>query len=160
MAHYLTKGNLTFIKKVANSIPVAIEFLAGASAGSEVATVTGDDESGWLISLSMDNVTTKSTATQCKAALDGEPDALALIETIIQSGQGSAEQSAFAEDDVDGFPAVIGGAVTVNNVTGMAAPTGYGTLTGAVYLSTGKTGVDPDGGADKDVALIDMGGGL
>jgi len=162
LAEYLVKADLSFIKKT--TAPVAIEFLAGASAGSEIATLTGDATNGYLVSLSMDNVSTKSTATQCKTALDANADVLALIETVIASGQGSAEQSAFAEDDIDSqAQAVIGAAVRVSNVTGKAIPTASsaGTLTGAVYADTIKDGIDPiTGSVAYKVAAIDMGGGL
>jgi hypothetical protein len=150
---YLTKDELTFWKK--SDVPVAIEFVDdGATAGSEAVTVTGDDEAVWLISLDMDVL---STATQCKAALDADEDAAALIETFITGTAGNA-QAAFAEDDIDVEP-VIGAAVRVSATDGRAVSAG-GTLTGACYASNTMTGIDPDGGSSVPVALIDMGGGL
>lgn len=159
LAEYLVKAQLTFIKKTL--APVAIEFVAGATAGSEIASLTGDETNGYVISLSMDNVTTKSTATQCKTALDANASVLALIETVIASGQGATEQSAFAEDDIDSqAQAVIGAAVRVSDVTGKAVPSG-GTLTGAYYADTIKDGISyADGSVAYKVAVIDMGGGL
>lgn len=159
IAQYLVKADLTFIAK-RPGIAVAIEFLAGATAGSEVASVTGNDTDGYVISLSMDNVSTKSTATQCKTALDANADVLALIETQIASGQGSAEQSAFAEDDIDTVSQpVVGVKVRASDVTGLAIPSG-GTLTKAVYLSGALTGVDAFGGSSSSAANVSMPGGL
>lgn len=162
LAEYLTKAQLTFISK-RPGIAIAIEFLAGASAGSEVATVTGNDTDGYLISLSMDNISTKSTATQCKTALDASAPTLALIETMIAAGQGSTEQSAFAEDDIDTLAQPVKGAlVRVSDVTGLAIPTGAsgGTLTKAKYVSGLLKGVDAFSGVETPAALVDMGGGL
>ncbi len=151
---YLVKDELTFHTK--RNVVVSIEFVdGGATAGSEVVTVTGDDVAGWLISLNMDAL---STGTQCKAALDGDEDASGLIETVITGTAGNA-QAAFAEDVIDTVP-VLGAAVRVHNTTGKAIYAS-GTLTGAVYLSHVLSGVDPEGlVSDIPVALIDMGGGL
>lgn len=160
LAEYLTKAQLTFVSK-RPGIAIAIEFLDTATAGSEEATVTGDDESGYLISLAMDSTT--STTTQCKAALDADEDTAALIETIIASGQGSTAVTAFAEDDIDGYPTVIGGLVRVSNVTGLAIPVGAngGTITKAIYTSASKDGVDPDSlEVTHKFAFVDMRGGL
>lgn len=158
VAEYLVKAQLTFISK-RPGIPIAIEFVAGASAGSEVATVTGDDDAGYLISLSMDDVSTKSTTTQCKAALDGEPDALALIETQIASGQGSTQVDAFAEDDIDTLTAyAVGAAVRVSTATGVGIPSG-GTLTAAKYVSAPLDAVLA-GSVVCKACRIDMPGGL
>lgn len=159
LAQYLVKNQLTFISK-RPSVAIAIEFLAGATAGSEVASVTGNDADGYVISLSMDNVTTKSTATQCKTALDANADVLALIETQIASGQGSTEQSAFAEDDIDTVSQPVkGAAVRVSDSTGLAIPSG-GTLTTAIYTSGLLTGVDGLTNVETPAAKIDMAGGL
>ena len=150
---YLAKDELTFHTK--RNVVVSIEFVDdGATAGAEVVTVTGDDVEGWLISLSMDVL---STATQCKAALDGDADALALIETVITGTAGNA-QAAFAEDVIDTVP-VLGAAVRVHSTTGKAIYAS-GSLTGATYISHVLSGVSPWGDADIPVALIDMGGGL
>jgi hypothetical protein len=160
LAEYLTVAQLTFISK-RPGIPISIEFVAGATAGSEVATVTGNDTDGYLISLSMDNVSTKSTTTQCKTALDANADVLALIETQIASGQGSTEVSAFAEDDIDSIAQPVKGAlVRVSSTTGVAIPSG-GTLTGAVYVSGALYGVEPSTLAIVcRAAYVDMGRGL
>lgn len=149
---YLVKDELTFHKK--RNVVVSIEFVDdGATAGSEVVTVTGDDDAGYLISLDMDAL---STATQCKAALDGDEDAAALIDTVITGTAGNT-QAAFAEDVIDTEP-VIGAAVRVNNSTGKAIYAS-GTLTGACYASNVLTGVQEDE-TEIPVAVIDMGGGL
>ena len=150
----LTKDELTFFKK--RNVAVAIEFVTGGTAGAEAVTVTGDDDEGYLISLEMDDGV--STATQCKAALDGDEDAAAIIDTLITGTAGNG-QDAFAEDDVDGAIPSPGGAVRVSATTGLAVPSG-GTLTGAVYASGVLTGIDMDGAEVGPVAYIDMGGGL
>ncbi len=154
----LLKGSLTFIKK--RNVDVAIEFLDTETAGAETVTVTGDDDAGYLISVGME--TTVTTATQAKAALDGDAEALALIETVITAGAGATAQAAFAEDDIDGVAhVVIGAAVTVSNVNGVGVPAAKGTLTGASYVSEPLDGIDPIlGTATCKVAYIDMGGGL
>ena len=155
LAKYLVKEDLSFVTKV--NAAVAIEFLDTGTAGSEVVTVTGDDDAGYLISVSMEDAV--STATQMKAAIDGEAEALALIETIISGTAGDA-QAAFAEDDIDGMAQpVIGAAVRVSDVTGMAVPSALGTATGAFYASGALTGVQEDA-TEIDVAVIDMAGGL
>lgn len=59
-------------------------------------------------------------------------------------------------DDVE-LP-VVGEAVTVSNSTGMGSASG--TATGAKYVSGAISGIDPITGAEVDVALIDMVGGL
>lgn len=162
LAEFLTKAQLTFISK-RPGIAIAVEFVAGASAGSEVVTVTGNDQDGYLISLQMDNAAPKSTATQCKAALDANAQALALIETMIATGQGSTEQSAFAEDDIDTLSQPVPGALLrASDVTGLAIPTAAsgGTLTRAKYVSGLLTGVDALSGAETPAAKVDMGGGL
>lgn len=149
---YLVKDELTFHKK--RDVVVSIEFVdGGAAAGAEVVTITGDDDEGYLISLDMDVL---STATQCKAALDADEDAAALIDTIITGTAGNA-QAAFAEDVVDTAP-VIGAAVRVNNTDGKAIYAS-GTLTGACYCSGVLTGIKEDA-TEIPVALIDMAGGL
>lgn len=159
LAPYLVKAQLTFVSK-RPEVAISIEFVAGATAGSEVASVTGNDADGYVISLSMDNVSTKSTATQCKTALDANADVLALIETQIASGQGSTEQSAFAEDDIDTLSQpVIGALVRASDVTGLAIPSG-GTVTRAKYVSGALTGVDAFTAAETPAAKIDMAGGL
>lgn len=156
VSNYLVKAQLTFISKVTAAI--AIEFTDTESAGSEEAVLTGDADAGYLISLGMDSTT--STTTQCKAALDGNADILALIETQIASGQGSTAVTAFAEDDIDSVTGVIGAAVRVSDVTGKAIPSG-GTLTGATYRSAAKDGISyVDGSVLGKFAYIDMGGGL
>ncbi len=157
LAGYLVKGSLTFIKKTAAVVNIA--FITGGVAGSEVVTVTGDTDAGWLISVSMSGGV--STATQMKAALDGSAAALALIETQIASGAGATAQAAFASDEIDGYDhAVIGAAVRVSLITGMAIPT-VGALTGACYADTVKDGISHETGlAICKVAPIDMGGGL
>lgn len=149
----LVKADLTFSKKVAAD--VSIEFLDTGTAGAEVVTVTGDADDGYLISVSMEDGV--STATQMKAAIDAEADALALIDTEI-SGTGSNAQSAFAEDAIDTALPVIGAAVRVSNTTGQAVASS-GTLTGACYVSGVMEGVKQDG-SFIPVALIDMAGGL
>lgn len=151
---FLIQEDLTFFKKVAAA--VSIEFLDTGSAGAEVVTVTGDDDAGWLISVSMEDGA--STATQIKAALDASEDAAELIDTLISGTAGDA-QADFAEDAIDGVIPVIGAAVRVSNTTGKAVNAG-GTLTGATYNSLGKTGVAEEGASDIPVALIDMAGGL
>lgn len=149
---YLVKDELTFHTK--RNVVVSIEFVdGGAAAGSEVVTLTGDDDEGYLISLDMDVL---STATQCKAALDADAPTAALIDTVITGTAGNA-QAAFAEDVIDTVP-VIGAAVRVNNTTGKAIYAS-GTLTGAQYASGVLTGVQEDA-TEVPVAVIDMGGGL
>lgn len=149
---YLVKDELTFHTK--RNVAVSIEFVDTGTADEEAVTVTGDDESGYLISLSMEDGT--STATQCKTALDADEDAAALIETVI-TGTGSNTQDDFAEDVIDTAP-VIGAAVRVNNSTGKAIYAS-GTATGAQYASGVLTGVQEDE-SEIPVALVDMGGGL
>lgn len=157
---FLTKGDLTFYTK--RNVAVAIEFLDTGSAGSEAITVTGDDDAGWLISISGEDGA--STATEIKAALDAKAEAVALIATVITGTAGTA-QSDFASDDIDGAVAVIGQAVRVSNADGKAVASG-GTLTGAFYESAALSGVSetfgPAGSAEVIVpaAQIDMVGGL
>jgi len=149
---YLVKDELTFHTK--RNVVVSIEFVdGGATAGSEAVTVSGDDEEGWLISLDMDAL---STATQCKAALDGDADALALIDTVI-SGTAGNTQAAFAEDVIDTVP-VLGAVVRVTT-TGKVIYGSAGSATGAVFVSGVKTGVTEDA-TEIPVALVDMPGGL
>lgn len=152
---YLVKDELTFHKKV--KTPVSIEFVDGGTAGEEAVTVTteneGEDDEYKLISLSMDDGT--STATQCKAALDADEEAAALIDTVI-SGTAGNGQDDFAEDAIDTEP-VIGAPVRVTT-TGKAIYAG-GTLTGACYASNVLTGIAEDA-SEIPVAVIDMGGGL
>ncbi len=150
----LTKDELTFFKK--RDVVVAIEFVTGGTASEEAVTVTGDDDAGWLISLSMDDGV--STATQCKTALDADAEAAALIEVLITGTAGNGQDD-FAEDDIDGSIPTIGAAVRVSNTTGKAVPSG-GTATGAFYVSGVLTGVTIAGVAATPVAYIDMGGGL
>ncbi len=150
---YLTKADLTFFTK--RNVAVAIEFVDGGTAGAESASVTGDDDAGYVVSLSMEDGV--STATQCKAALDADTDVAALIETVITDTAGDA-QAAFAEDDIDGVIPAIGAGVRVSNTTGKAIPAG-GTLTGAMYVSGLLTGVNEDS-SEVPAAAIDMAGGL
>lgn len=150
---YLTKADLTFFTK--RDVAVAIEALDDGTAGAEEVTVTGDDDAGYLISISMEDGV--STATQVKAAMDAEADALALVDTVI-TDTASDPQAAFAEDDIDGVIPAIGAAVRVSNTTGKAIPAG-GTLTGAMYVSGLLTGVNEDS-SEIPAAAIDMGGGL
>ena len=158
IAAYLTKGSLTFVKKVTAVVNIA--FITGGTAGSEVVAVTGDADAGYLISVSMDGGV--STATQMKTALDLSAPALALIETHIASGAGGTAQAAFASDEIDAVAQpVIGAAVYVSNVTGKAMPALYGAITGASYASGALDGISPDDGTTLyKVALIDMAGGL
>jgi len=153
----LVKGSLTFIKKTAAVVNIA--FITGGTAGSEVVTVTGDDDAGYLISVSMSGGV--STATQMKTALDASAPALALIETQIASGQGATAQAAFASDEIDDTSfAVKGAAVRISTASGMAIVSG-GSLTGAVYNDSAKSGINPlTGAVAYPVASIDMGGGL
>lgn len=150
---FLIQGDLTFFKK--RNVAVAIEFLDTGTAGAESSSVTGDDENGYVISLSMEAGV--STATQCKAALDADVDTAALIDTLISGTAGTA-QAAFAEDDIDGSIAVVGAAVRVSNSTGKAV-NASGTLTGASYVSGTLTGIQEDA-SEIPAAKIDMGGGL
>lgn len=150
---FLVQEDLTFYTK--RNVAVAIEFLDTGTAGAEAVTVTGDDDAGWLISLSMEDGV--STATQCKAALDGDADALALIDTVISGTAGDA-QAAFAEDDIDGVIPVVGAAVRVSNSTGKAVNAG-GSLTGASYAAGVLTGVAEDA-SEIPASSIDMAGGL
>jgi len=151
---FLVKADLTFFTK--RNVAVAIEFLDTGVAGSEVSSVTGDDDAGYVISLSMEDGV--STATQCKAALDADGDTAALIDTLISGTAGTA-QADFAEDDIDGAIPALGVAVRVSNSTGKAVNTS-GTLTGASYASGVSTGVSEEGASDVPAAYIDMGGGL
>ncbi len=162
LAEFLTKAQLTFISK-RPGIAIAIELVGGVSAGSEVVTVTGDDAAGWLISVQMDDIATKSTTTQIKTALDAKAEAAALIETMIASGQGSTQVDAFAEDDIDTLTQPVKGALLrVSNVTGLAIPTAAsgGTVTKAKYVSGLLDGVDATTGVETPAAKVDMGGGL
>lgn len=162
LAEFLVKAQLTFISK-RPGIAIAIELVAGVSAGSEVVTVAGDDETGYLISVQMDDVATKSTTTQIKTAIDAKAEAAALIEVHIASGQGSTQVDAFAEDDIDTLTQPVKGAfLRASNVTGLAIPTGAsgGTLTKAKYVSGLLSGVDAQTNAETPAALVEMGGGL
>lgn len=162
LAEFLVKAQLTFVSK-RPGIAIAIEFLNTVSAGSEVSTVTGNDADGYLISLAMDGTSTKSTTTQCKTALDASAPTLALIETMIATGQGATEVDAFAEDDIDTLTQPVKGAlVRASNVTGLAIPTAAsgGTITKAKYVSGLLDGVDAFTGVETPAALVDMGGGL
>lgn len=150
---FLVKADLTFFTK--RNVAVAIEFLDTGSAGAEEASVTGDDEDGYVISLSMEDGV--STATQCKAALDAEEDVAALIDTLISGTAGTAQVD-FAEDDIDGVISVVGVAARVSNTTGKAV-NAAGTLTGASWASGVLTGVAEDA-SEIPAALLDMGGGL
>lgn len=64
-------------------------------------------------------------------------------------------------DDVADGPAVIGAKMYINNVTGKAdvAMTGFSTISDAVYVSGGITGIAEDG-SEVAAALVDMQGGL
>lgn len=107
----LVKAQLTFNAKQAGDAgnDITIAFIAGGVAGSEVVTVVGK-----AISVSM--ATGVSTATQLKTALDANPDAFALINTVIAGGGGATTQPAFAVSnlvggdglDVGSFDGVVG----------------------------------------------------
>ncbi len=63
----------------------------------------------------------------------------------------------------DGFTAVIGAAVHISNSTGKGMASGGGaTATAATYVSANlpEGGIDEDGNAVDDVALIDFPGGF
>lgn len=61
----------------------------------------------------------------------------------------------------DGFAPTVGTAVYVDDVTGQAAASGTGkTLINATYKKVGLKGIPEDGGAEINVALIDMPGGV
>lgn len=158
VAEYLVKAQLTFISK-RPGIAIAIELVGGVSSGSEVVTVTGDDTAGYLISVQMDDIATKSTTTQIKTAIDAKAEAAALIEVQIASGQGSTQVDAFAEDDIDVLTAyAVGAAVRVSQVTGLGIPSG-GTLTRAKYVSAPLDAVLAGSVVGK-ACRIDMAGGL
>lgn len=157
IAEYVTKAQLTFTSKVPGTA-LTIVFTSGATAGSEVVTVTGGNAIGVQIS----NAT--STTTQIKTAIDGNTAAAALIEVAIASGQGSTAVSTFTISNISVVDqAVLGASVKVSNVTGAAVPTAAtGTVTGAVYIASGLSGLDPhnSGAVECTVAEIDMNGGL
>ncbi len=156
----LVEKDLTFTAVAAGvgGDEITIEFLDTGTAGAEAVTVTDT-----LISVSMEDGV--STATQMKAALDGEPDALALITTAIAPGQGAVAQDAFAEEALadGGAPYVtLGGVVYVDSVTGFGVDSsdGQAVATGAIYACAAQlTGVKEDG-TTSVVALVDMLGGL
>jgi len=150
---FLTVEDLSFFSKV--SAPVSIELLDTETQGSEEATVTGDAEEGYVVSVGIEGGV--STATQVAAAINASAEVLAVMGVIITGTAGDAV-AAFAEDLIDGGFAVIGAAVKVSNSTGKAVQTG-GTTTGASYVSGALSGVKLDG-SEIPVALIDMGGGL
>lgn len=92
IAASVVKANLTFTADTlgAGGNAISIEFLDTGTAGAEVVTVVGSK-----ISVSMEDGT--STANQLKTALDAKPEAAALINTTVASGQGSTAQASFAE---------------------------------------------------------------
>lgn len=158
----LTEGDLTFtaIAPGSEGNDIAIEFLDTGTAGAESVSVADG-----VISVSME--ATVSTATQLKAALDGDVESAALITTAIASGQGAVAQAAFAEAPLtDGDAATFvapGKAVYVHDTLGYGVPSGHAdaAATGAVYRSSLRTGIDPIAGTEvESYAEIDMGGGL
>lgn len=153
VAEYVVKAQLTFISKQPG-VAVSITLTSGATAGSEVVSVVGND-----VSIQISNAT--STTTQVKAALDGNTAAAALMEAVIASGQGATAVSTFTKANLDQTATVVkGAAVRVSSTTGVAVPSG-GILTGSFYASTPLDGVDPETGSVVcKVAKIDMAGGL
>jgi hypothetical protein len=151
LGYYKAVAQLTFISKRPD-LAVTITLTTGGTAGSEVVTVVGP-----AVSVQIQSAT--STTTQIKAAIDGDAAAAALMEVQIASGQGSTAVSAFSVAALDAIAQpVVGAAVRASDTTGLGILAG-GTLTGAVYLSGLKTGID-EAGNSVPCALIDMGGGL
>lgn len=111
----LVKADLTFTAKTVgwDGNDISIEFLDTVSAGSEAVTVTDEK-----ISVAIEDGV--STATQIKAAIDADEDALALIDTAIASGQGAEAQAAFAEDDLVGGDGLTLG--IFSGVVGVSSP--------------------------------------
>lgn len=93
----LVKAQLTFNAKQAGDAgnDITIAFITGGTAGAEVVTVVGK-----AISVSM--ASGVSTATQLKTALDNNPAAFALINTVVAGGGGATAQTAFALDNLEG----------------------------------------------------------
>jgi hypothetical protein len=153
-------GDLTFTAVLAgadgNDITVAM--VDTGAAGAEEITVTGTD-----IVISME--AGESTATQIKAAFDASAAAVALATCTIVEGQGAAAQAAVAEDALEGGfggadYVVVGEKVYIDDVTGYANDSEETvTISDAVYVSGVLTGIT-EAGAEVEVALVDMPGGL
>jgi hypothetical protein len=155
----IKKGDITFTAKekglAGNSITVA--YIDDADEGEETVEVDGTD-------IVIHGESTASTAQEIVDALEASDEAMALIGATIDEGDEAAAQTAFAEDNLEGgldsYPYVVkGDPLLISATTGMAESAGAVT-TGALYIDGPKTGVDPEGGSDVMVALVDMGGGL
>lgn len=148
--------DLTFTAKAKGSQgnQITIALVNEETAGSEDVEVDGN------------NIVVKieggvSTATQVKAALDGSPEAMALIGVTISGTAGNAQPAASAaplEDGLDaGHYAVKGEKVYINDSTGLAddGDESGTTITDAVYASAQLIGVKEDK-TEAPAAQIDI----
>jgi hypothetical protein len=78
---------------------------------------------------------------------------------IVLSGLSSNKLSGGTDDPADIDYAVLGAKVYFNDVDGKADVAGLGTISDAVYVSTGLIGID-ESGAEVAALLVDMPGGL
>lgn len=155
IAAYLATEEMTLLKKV--NAPVSVVFQDTVSAGNEVSAVTGDAESGYVVTVSIEGGV--STATQVKAAIDGDAESLALIEAVI-TGTAGNDEIAFTSTPVDVVDhAVEGQVVYIHDTLGIAVPAAAGVATSGIYSSGVKTGVYQDA-SEMSVVEVDMGGGL
>jgi hypothetical protein len=159
-ASLTVNGDLVFtaVTPGADGNSITITLTDSATAGEEVCTVDGTD-----IDITMDD--TVSTATQIKAAFDANAEAVALATCTIVEGQGGAGQADLAEDALEGGYSgadyvVVGEKVYIDDVTGYANDSEETvTISDAVYVSGVLTGIT-EAGAEVEVALVDMPGGL
>jgi len=108
--------DLTYSDTTKNADNVTIAYTTGATAGSEVVTVSGN-------TISIQIETAVSTATQVKAAFDGDSDATALASCAISGTAGTAQTAPVAAAALAGTtaltisPAYAGATVTVDDCT-------------------------------------------
>jgi len=155
----LEEGDLTFIAKskgvAGNEITIAL-LDEKTDASAEVVSEDGLD-----IVVHIEDGET--TALAIKNAIDASPHASSLITVEIADGESATKQDAFVEtaldNGIDSFGYItIGDYVKVNATTGLVDPSG--SATGACFVSGPLKGIDPFTGAEIDVCLVDMGGGL
>lgn len=143
-------GNVDFLPKVEG---VTIQITAGATAGAEVVTVANKK-------ITIQIAAGVSTATQVAAAVMASVPALTLLTSaVIQSGQGATAQAAPVAETAAPIAVFValGATFRFSATTGKA--TSAGTVTGATYASTVKTGRMLDG-STVWCAYVDMAGGL
>ncbi len=130
-----------------------------SDASAEVTDITAG-----AITISIEDGAT--TADDIAAAIAANAEAAALIQAIVDSGQGAVGQDADTEQAlIDGRDAgdwiVIGEKVYIDDVTGLANDSGEAdvTISDAIYMSAVLTGVNEDS-SEVYAVLVDMPGGL